>query len=133
MTLVCSVVRFNKRPWTLNAERRMHYMTRAALVREWREAFMMLARVNQVIVFKKAVVIVQPYHSKGPRQDVDACHPAAKAAIDGLVDAGVLISDGPEHLIEIRYMASIHDSVDGLSLIICQPSEGNNNDTPKHY
>ena len=31
-------------------------------------------------------------------QDVAACVPAVKAAIDGLVDAGVLIDDAPQHL-----------------------------------
>ena len=31
-------------------------------------------------------------------QDVAACVPAVKAAIDGLVDAKVLIDDAPQHL-----------------------------------
>lgn len=121
---MCSAVRYNKRPWTINAERRMHYQTRAALVREWRESFMILARANSVPIYDKAVLIVQPHHIKGPLQDVDACHPAAKAAIDGLVDAGVLKGDGPAHVIEIRYMASLPDSSEGLSIIICQPDQG---------
>lgn len=106
----------------------MHYQGRAALAREWRQAFFWLAKANKVVAYEKAVVIVQPYYVKGPRQDVDACSPAAKAAIDGLVDAGVLITDGPNHVIEIRYMASLPDSVEGLSLIICQPEQGESND-----
>lgn len=99
-------------------------MQRAAHAREWREAFGWLARRNQVPAFERAVLIVQPHLAKGQPQDVDACHPAAKAAIDGLVDAGVLISDGPRHVIEIRYMAALPDSQDGLSIFICQPNEG---------
>lgn len=115
-----SVVRYDRRPWTLNAERRMHRMERAALAREWREAFAWLARAERVPSFEQAVVIVQPHVARGPFQDCDACHPAAKAAIDGLVDAGVLITDGPRHVVEIRYVAALHDSKDGLSLILCQ-------------
>lgn len=121
---VCAVVHFDKKPWTLNAERRMHRMQRAANAFEWREAFGWLARRERVPAFERAVLIVQPYRAKGPAQDVDACHPAAKAAIDGLVDAGVLISDGPKHVIEIRYMAAIPAATDGLSIIICQPTGG---------
>lgn len=124
MPLICSVVRYNKKPWTLNAERRMHYQARAALAREWRDSFMILARANQIPRFEQAVLIVQPHHVKGPLQDVDACHPAAKSAIDGLVDAGVLIGDGPKYVIEIRYMASLPDSADGLSILICDANQG---------
>lgn len=124
MPRICSVVRYDKRPWTLNAERRMHRMQRAAHAREWRQAFGWLAIRNRVPAFERAVLIVQPHLAKGQPQDVDACHPAAKAAIDGLVDAGVLISDGPRHVIEIRYMAALPDSRDGLSILICQPNEG---------
>lgn len=122
--LVRSVVRYDQKPWTLNAERRMHHMQRAARAREWRNAFGWLARRNRIPTFDRAVLIVQPHIAKGKPQDVDACHPAAKAAIDGLVDAGVLISDGPRHVIEIRYMAALPDSQDGLSIVICQPNEG---------
>jgi hypothetical protein len=120
-----SVIRYDRRPWTLNAERRMHYMERARNAREWREAFAWLARANRVPLFHRAVVIVQPHSSRGPLQDCDACHPAAKAAIDGLVDAGVLISDGPLHITEIRYLVALPDASDGLSIIVCnrQPQQ----------
>ena len=126
-TIRCHV-RYDKRPWTLNAERRMHRYQRAETVREWRAAFAYLARAHKAPRFERAVVIVQPHRAKGPQQDTDACHPAAKAAIDGLVDAGVLKSDGPNHVVEIRYLAALPDSTDGLSLILCEhdsiPHEG---------
>jgi hypothetical protein len=118
-----SVVRYDKRPHTLNAERRLHHMQRAKLAREWRDAFNWLARLHRLPRLEAAVVIVQPHRAKGPAQDADACHPAAKAAIDGLVDAGVLPSDGPKHLLEVRYMTAIPDPKDGLSLVICERSK----------
>jgi len=119
MPIVRSVVRYDAKPWTLNAERRMHHMTRAKLAREWRSAFAWLARTHRVPRAEGAVLIVQPHRAKGRAQDCDACHPAAKAAIDGLVDAGVLKSDGPTDVVEIRYLAALPDSVDGLSIIVC--------------
>ena len=115
-----SHIRFDKRPWTLNSERRMHRYERAAAAREWRTAFAVLARANRTPTFARAVVIVQPHRAKGPKQDADACHPAAKAAIDGLVDAGVLKSDGPDHVVEIRYLAAVPDSTDALSIFLCE-------------
>lgn len=112
------VVHYAKRPWTTNAERRMHHMERAGLVREWRETFGWLARMERLKPITQAIIVVQP-HLKGKRSmDCDACMPAAKAAIDGLVDAGVLISDAPPNVVEIRYMAPILESKDGLTLFI---------------
>ncbi len=122
-----AVVRFNGKPWTLNSERRMHYQARAILAREWRYAFMILAKANAVPKFDQVVLIIQPHHVSGPVQDVDACHPAAKAAIDGLVDAGVLKTDGPQHVAEIRYLKSLLDSVSGLSVIICEVTREESN------
>lgn len=101
----------------------MHYQTRAALAREWRTAFAGLARLKRMPPFERAVLIIQPHHVKGPVQDVDACHPAAKAAIDGLVDAGVLKTDGPAHVVEIRYMKSLPDSRNGLTIIVCRAGD----------
>lgn len=112
------VVRYDKRPWTLNSERRMHRMERAKLVKEWREAFCWLARSNHLPKLECAIILVQPCSKDKRLQDCDACHPAAKAAIDGLVDAGVLKTDGPKHLCEIRYLAPIVGSADSLTLII---------------
>jgi hypothetical protein len=115
-----AVVRYDKRPWTLNAERSMHRMERAKLAREWRDAFHWLARMNHLPKVEQAIILVQP-HLKGKRsQDCDACHPAAKAAIDGLVDAGVLKGDSPQYVTEIRYLAPLMDSTDGLTIIVAE-------------
>jgi glycine/serine hydroxymethyltransferase len=37
------------------------------------------------------------------RQDVGACFPSAKAAIDGLVHAGVLPDDTPDHVCSLTF------------------------------
>jgi hypothetical protein len=36
-------------------------------------------------------------------QDVAACVPAVKAAIDGLVDAGVFLDDSPAHVTAVVF------------------------------
>jgi hypothetical protein len=115
---VTSVLHYGKRPVTLNAERRMHHFERAKIVKEWRNAFAWLAKLNHVPRHDRVVIIAQPHLKGGRMQDCDACHPSVKAAIDGLVDAGVLIDDSPPHVLEIRYMAPLPSSDDGLTITV---------------
>jgi len=113
-----AVVTYEARPWTMNADRQMHHMARAKLVREWRDAFCWLARKERIKPMHQVVIIVQPHLKGKALRDTDSVSPAAKAAIDGLVDARVLIDDGPREVVEIRYLAAIHDSSDSLTLAI---------------
>ncbi len=114
------VIRLEARPWTLNSERRMHRMQRAEHARQWRSSFHLLALHNKVASFgdTPVIVVIQPHLAKGPMFDCDACHPAAKAAIDGLVDAGVLASDGPNHVTEVRYLRPLPAAKDDLTVLI---------------
>ena len=118
MAYVTSVLHYGKRPITLNAERRMHHHERAKIVKEWRNAFAWIALLNGVPRLDRVVIVAQPHLSGGKMQDCDACHPCVKAAIDGLVDAGVLIDDSPPHVLEIRYMAPLKESKDGLTITV---------------
>ena len=52
--------------------------------------------------------------------DVAACYPAVKAAIDGLVDAGVVPDDGPFNVMRITFRAPEIANRDGLRLRICE-------------
>lgn len=58
---------------------------------------------------------VQPYQKGGRLQDTGACHPAVKAAIDGIVDAGVLLDDSPQYVKSIRFLPTERGK-DGLTL-----------------
>jgi hypothetical protein len=49
-------------------------------------------------------VIVQPWQAKGNLADTAACNPSVKAAIDGLVDAGVIENDTGEFVQQITFM-----------------------------
>ena len=82
------------RPWTANAERRMHPHERADLVGQWRHAFAILARAAHVPHLDRVVVTAMPVlRNRRSRPDTGACFPAVKAAVDGLVDPGANSTD----------------------------------------
>lgn len=98
---------YEKRPdFTLNNERRAHHMVRARIVKEWRQAFCDLARDAMLPSMEQVEITVQPYVLNGRyRQDVGACFPHVKAAIDGLVDAGVLVDDHASIVVKLTFLA----------------------------
>lgn len=89
---------YKKRPWTTNADRNLNPYKRAANIKEWRKAFCDLALEQQIPLQKKIAVVVTPILPDNRIQDTAACNPAAKAAIDGLIDAGVIPDDTKEFL-----------------------------------
>ena len=100
---------FEKRPWTTNAERAGNRWERASLTKEWREAFAWLARYEEIPPMRWLSVTVEPHQKGGRLQDVGACNPAVKAAIDGLVDAGVLPDDSPEFVRSLIFLPPLKD------------------------
>jgi hypothetical protein len=69
--------------------------------------------------YEKIRVSVVPLHKNGRSpQDTAACFPAAKAAIDGLVDAGIIEDDTPDILTRIDFHAPLVDGVDGLRIVV---------------
>lgn len=107
-----------RRPETMNAYRTVHHFERARIDRSWRETFAYLAlSAKPRRRWQTGRVVVRPICRPGTTMpDVAACYPAAKAAIDGIVDAGVLPDDKPEHLLEIRFVAPIRGERDALRI-----------------
>lgn len=104
--------------FTLNKERTVHHMKRAKIVKEWRAAFCDLAQAEMVPRLEQIEVIAQPWVlSARYRQDVGACFPLVKAAIDGLVDAGVLIDDNAKVVTKLTFL-SPEFGRDGLELTV---------------
>jgi len=95
---------YTERPWTTNFERKGNRWERAELVKEWRTAFYALSLKEKIPKMSWMSVTVEPHQKGGKSQDVGACHPAVKAAIDGIVDAGVLVDDSPEYLRSLIYL-----------------------------
>lgn len=111
------------RPWTVNTERNWHYHQRARQTREWRAAFGALAlQATLPRPFTEPVIIVACLRLKGARsQDPGACFPAVKAAIDGLVDAGILLDDDGQSILAITFTRpTLHCEKDTLTLLITE-------------
>lgn len=81
------------RPWTLNAERGMHWARHGALTAEWRQAFWAIALENKRPRMQRVDIEVTQTTKTKRMPDPVACFGAFKAALDGLVDAGVISND----------------------------------------
>lgn len=112
-------LRLERRPWTLNVERQGNRWKRAALVKEWRATFNALALEADIPPLDSidAEVHVELRNRAGI-PDTAACIGAAKAAIDGLVDAGVIPHDGPTVVRSLLFHAPTVTGVDALTLTI---------------
>jgi len=110
---------YEERPdFTLNKERTVHHHARAKVVKEWRQAFCEAAQAEMVPHLERIEVEAQPYVLNARyRQDVGACFPVVKAAIDGLVDAGVLIDDHAGIVVKLTMLAP-HFGRDALEITI---------------
>jgi crossover junction endodeoxyribonuclease RusA len=120
-TLTCWVLEDTERPWTANAERRWNHYKRAEVVRDTRERWGWLARAEGIPRLQRISVEATPLRVNARSMpDVAACYPAVKAAIDGLVDAGVVPDDGPFNVMRITFRAPEIANRDGLRLRICE-------------
>ena len=99
----------DREPLLMNAERNKHWSERHADTRAWRNTIAWLAKAQRIPRLAHVVVDVEHDHGKprGRVPDVGAVFPQVKAAIDGLVDAGVLEHDGPPHVIAVVFASPI--------------------------
>ena len=111
------ILTYQRRPITTNAERAGNRWGRAETTKEWREAFAWIARKEHVPRMRWINVTVQPFQKRGRLQDTAACNPSAKAAIDGLVDAGVVPDDSGEFVRQITFLPCVRGD-DQLTIII---------------
>ena len=100
---------FEQRPWTTNAERAGNRWERATLTKTWRQAFHLLAQSQKIPAMEWISVTVEPHQKGGRLQDVGACNPAVKAAIDGIVDAGVLPDDSSRFVRSLTFLPPQND------------------------
>lgn len=105
------------RPLTTNAERKMHRLTAAQHIALSRETWAWLAKAHRIPHLGRVAITVTPIYSSGRSlSDPGAVAPEAKAAIDGLRDAGVLTDDTGRHVASITFLAPIVSNVDGLRI-----------------
>lgn len=84
----------------------MSHWTEAALVKEWRYAFRILAKEAKIPCLDKVQITAQPYVRHRRSQDLAACYPAAKAAIDGFADS-CLVDDSPAHVTKLTFLPPV--------------------------
>ena len=114
-----SVVVVGQRPWTTNQERKKGSLyQRSAVIKWWREAFRDAALEAEIPHFDSIKIEVTPILPDRRIQDTGACFPTAKAAIDGLVDAGVIDDDAPQYVPTITFHAPVICREGGLEILI---------------
>jgi crossover junction endodeoxyribonuclease RusA len=106
----------HERPISLNAERTKPWQVRAASTKEWRTAFFWLAKQAHIPALERIKVEVR-VSLRGRLQDPVNCYPSVKAAIDGLVLAGVIPDDTPAHVHSVTFHAPIRGD-DCLRLVV---------------
>jgi hypothetical protein len=108
---------------TVNKERSVHWSARSSVVKAWREAYAWLALSSKIPTngsIGACHIDAVPLTAGRRRQDVGACLPVVKAAIDGLVDAGVWPDDTPAHVLSVRFWPQQLGADSGLRLVITE-------------
>lgn len=107
------VIRLSYTSVPLRSNDRLHWRAKAVQVKAIREAAALAARDyrrhHKPIDYPVIVTLVWEVADKRVR-DAGASAPTGKAAIDGLVDAGVLSSDRHQIVVEERYRVEIGHS-----------------------
>jgi hypothetical protein len=102
----------------INANQNIHWRDRAKLVKALRQTAWAIARRDKLPALQRAHVfyVFHPDTKGDRRRDSGNWSPSAKAAIDGLVDAGVLPDDNHTRLLGPD--PRIGDPVKGSQLVL---------------
>lgn len=105
------------RPKTFNELAHAHWAVVAREVKDWRDAFCWLTRKAKLPHLTRVEVHVVAHVREASKvPDVMAQAFAAKAALDGIVDAKVLSGDTPAHVVRISFETPVVGVKDGLEL-----------------
>lgn len=96
------------RPRSLNAERSGHWREHRVQTDEDRQRWGWLWRtvLPSGLRVQRCAITAQPSYSSRP-QDTGNCYPSVKAAVDALVDVGVLPDDSGAHVASIMLLAPL--------------------------
>lgn len=121
---------YEARPWLLNSERAGgargiggHY-GRAGKVAEWREVYAELCLEQKVPPLAWLTVEATQTCRDRRMPDIGNCYPAVKAAIDGIVDAGVVPDDDSRYVHALTFLAPQCTGTDALHVRISGPECG---------
>lgn len=100
------VVDFLGRPLLANQVHQMHHREVSKHRKQYREAGARLARLHKLGTHQAVTVTAwAEYPNRRSLPDADAIAPGVKGFIDGIVDAGVIPDDGPDHVTSVTYLA----------------------------
>jgi len=85
----------------LSANDRLHALHKARVIKQWREAAAWATKAHRLQSFGDQLVQITAFVHKphARRYDAGNYYPTAKAAVDGLRDAGLLVDDDNDHVI----------------------------------
>lgn len=104
--------------WTVNRERTLHWAQHQEMTNAARWAAKVAALDAKLPHLERVRIVVRPYQARGPLADVGAHTPPAKAAIDGLRDAGVLDDDTPEYVTSIEMLPPVKTTARSVGLAL---------------
>lgn len=107
-------------PFTVNWALNHHHTSVSREIKAWREPFELMAKGAPRLDWCTIVVD----HVVPTRRNVDLCAPvlAYKAALDGIVRAGVLEDDDPAHVRRVTFNAPVYErGRDALVLTLSGP------------
>lgn len=87
--------------WTVNRERTKHWSYRSKMAAPWRRDAAIMARAAGIPHLDRCTIDIMPAQLRGKLADTGAHEPAAKAILDGIVDAGVLDDDTGAYVLTI--------------------------------
>jgi crossover junction endodeoxyribonuclease RusA len=108
---------YEARPFTANASRSAHWTVTSRLTSQWRGAWCIIGRADVPLPPGPCRIIATPYlPNRRHTQDVAACFPAVKAALDGLVDGGLWPDDSAEWVTELTFRPAVYGEGERLQL-----------------
>lgn len=111
------------RPLPMNKYRTLHHHDRAEYDASWRGVFKILALRAKVPRGLAAIEVeVHQACRRPPLPDPGASYPTVKAALDGIVDAGVIVDDTGERVRLLAFLPPVRGPVDRLLLVVREVS-----------
>lgn len=107
---------YSKPPLSLNG--RLHWAQQARIKAEVRGAAFWLAKSQRIPALDRPTVVLH-YEPKGrARRDADNLVATLKPCVDGLVDAGVISDDTPDHVDTLMPVIDPHNGVAGRVYLV---------------
>lgn len=103
-------------PFTANNYAAWERPQRRAMTRQYRHDFKLLAAKGFEIAEPTIIRVVHHRPDRRSFPDVGSTFFAAKAAIDGLVDAGIFEDDDPRFVTELRFPTAVVSGFHGMTV-----------------